>query len=146
MPVQVAIVGAGPSGSLLAWILRLRGIESIVLEARSREYVKQRIRAGVLEQGTVDMLIKAGLGGRLKKEHMYHRGVCIGYQNQHYMLDFEELIDRGVTVYGQQEITRDLLGALAKENHNVIYESPVCQRRRDYAPERRSKSAPGSRR
>ena len=125
MHVQVAIVGAGPSGSLLAWILRLRGIESIVLEARSREYVEQRIRAGVLEQGTVDMLIKAGLGDRLKKEHMYHRGVCIGYQNQHYMLDFEELIGRGVTVYGQQEITRDLLGALAKENHNVIYESPV---------------------
>ena len=125
MHVQVAIVGAGPSGSLLAWILRLRGIESIVLEARSREYVEQRIRAGVLEQGTVDMLIKAGIGDRLKKEHMYHRGVCIGYQNQHYILDFEELIGRGVTVYGQQEITRDLLGALAKENHNVIYEAPV---------------------
>ena len=125
MHVPVAIVGAGPSGSLLAWILRLRGIESIVLEARSREYVEQRIRAGVLEQGTVDMLIKAGIGDRLKKEHMYHRGVCIGYQNRHYMLDFEELIGRGVTVYGQQEITRDLLGALAKEHHNVIYEAPV---------------------
>ena len=125
MHVPVAIVGAGPSGSLLAWILRLRGIESIVLEARSREYVEQRIRAGVLEQGTVDMLIKAGIGDRLKKEHMYHRGVCIGYRNRHYMLDFEELIGRGVTVYGQQEITRDLLGALAKENHNVIYEAPV---------------------
>ncbi len=125
MHVPVAIVGAGPSGSLLAWILRLRGIESIILEARSREYVEQRIRAGVLEQGTVDMLIKAGLGDRLRIEHMYHRGVCIGYRNRHYMLDFEELIGRGVTVYGQQEITRDLLGALAKENHNVIYEAPV---------------------
>jgi len=125
MHVPVAIVGAGPSGSLLAWILRLRGIESIVLESRSREYVEGRIRAGVLEQGTVDMLIRAGVGERLQKEHMFHPGVCIGYQNRHYILDFEKLIGRGVTVYGQQEITRDLLGALARENHNVLYEAPV---------------------
>lgn len=125
MHVPVAIVGAGPSGSLLAWILRLRGIESIVLESRSRDYVEGRIRAGVLEQGTVDMLIKAGVGERLKKESMHHRGVCIGYQNQHYILDFEKLIGRAVTVYGQQEITKDLLAALAAENHNVIYDAPV---------------------
>jgi p-hydroxybenzoate 3-monooxygenase len=125
MHVPVAIVGAGPAGSLLAWILRLRGIESIVIEARSREYVEQRIRAGVLEQGTVDLLIKAGVGDRLQKEHMHHRGVCIGYRNAHHTLDFEDLIGRGVTVYGQQEITRDLLAALANENHNVIYEAPV---------------------
>lgn len=125
MHVPVAIVGAGPAGSLLAWILRLRGIESIVIEARSREYVEGRIRAGVLEQGTVDLLIKAGVGARLQKEHMHHRGVCIGYRNEHHTLDFEELIGRGVTVYGQQEITRDLLAALADENHNVIYEAPV---------------------
>jgi len=125
MHVPVAIVGAGPAGSLLAWILRLRGIESIVIEARSREYVEGRIRAGVLEQGTVDLLIKAGVGDRLQKEHMHHRGVCIGYRNEHHTLNFEELIGRGVTVYGQQEITRDLLAALADENHNVIYEAPV---------------------
>ncbi len=75
MHVPVAIVGAGPSGSLLAWILRLRGIESIVLESRSCEYVEQRIRAGVLEQGTVDMLNKAGVGDRLEKEKMSHCGV-----------------------------------------------------------------------
>jgi p-hydroxybenzoate 3-monooxygenase len=125
MHVPVAIVGAGPSGSLLAWILRLRGIESIVLESRSREYVEGRIRAGVLEQGTVDMLVDAGVGERLKKECMYHPGVCIGYKNEHYMLDFDRLIGRGVTVYGQQEITKDLLAALAAENHNVLYEAPV---------------------
>lgn len=125
MHVPVAIIGAGPSGSLLAWILRLRGIESIVLESRSRDYVEGRIRAGVLEQGTVDMLIKAGVGERLKKEHMHHSGVCIGYKNQHYLLDFEKLIGRGVTVYGQQEITKDLLAALAAEDHNVIYEAQV---------------------
>lgn len=123
--VPVAIIGAGPSGSLLAWILRLRGIESIVLESRSREYVEGRIRAGVLEQGTVDMLIKAGVGERLKKESLYHRGVCIGYNNEHFILDFDKLIGRGVTIYGQQEITKDLLAALAAEDYNVIYDAPV---------------------
>ena len=125
MHVPVAIIGAGPSGSLLAWLLRLRGIESIVLEARSRDYVEGRIRAGVLEQGTVDILIKAGVGERLKKECMYHTGVCIGYQNEHFDLDFERLIGRGVTVYGQQEITKDLLAALAAEGHDVLYEAPA---------------------
>jgi p-hydroxybenzoate 3-monooxygenase len=125
MHVPVAITGAGPSGSLLAWILRQHGIESIVLESRSREYVEGRIRAGVLEQGTVDMLIKSGVGERLKKECLFHPGVCIGYKNEHYTLDFDKLIGRGVTVYGQQEITKDLLAALAGENHNVLYEAPV---------------------
>ena len=67
MHVPVAIIGAGPSGSLLAWMLRRKGIESIVIEARSREYVEGRIRAGVLEQGTVDTLIAAGVGDRLKR-------------------------------------------------------------------------------
>ena len=125
MHVSVAIVGAGPSGSLLAWILRQKGIESIVLEARSQEYVEGRIRAGVLEQGTVDTLIDAGVGERLKKESLHHRGVCIGYRNEHYILDFDKLIGRGVTVYGQQEITKDLLAALDRENHNILYEAPV---------------------
>lgn len=125
MHVPVAIIGAGPSGSLLAWILRQRGIESIVLEARSREYVESRIRAGVMEQNAVDIMIKAGVGERLKKECMYHPGVCIGYKNEHYFLNFEKLIGCGVTVYGQQEVTKDLLGALAAEDHNVLYEAPV---------------------
>ena len=75
MHVPVAIVGAGPSGSLLAWILRQRGIVSIVLERQSREYVESRIRAGVMEQNSVDLMIKAGIGERLQKECMYHRGV-----------------------------------------------------------------------
>jgi p-hydroxybenzoate 3-monooxygenase len=125
MHVPVVIIGAGPSGSLLAWLLRLHGIENIVLESRSRDYVEGRIRAGVLEQGTVDMLVKAGVGERLKKECMFHPGVCIGYKNEHHLLNFEDLIGRGVTVYGQQEITKDLLAALAAENHPVHYDAPV---------------------
>lgn len=125
MHVPVAIIGSGPSGSLLAWILRQKGIESIVLEARSREYVEGRIRAGVMEQGTVDTLIAAGVGDRLEKEYLHHRGVCIGFQNEHYILDFDQLIGRGVTVYGQQEITKDLLAALDRKNHNVLYDTPA---------------------
>jgi len=125
MHVPVAIIGAGPSGSLLAWILRLRGIESIVLEARSQEYVESRIRAGVMEQNAVDLMIKTGIGERLKKECMRHSGVCIGYRNEHHNLNFDELIGRSVTVYGQQEVTKDLLGGLAAEGHTVLYDAPV---------------------
>jgi len=125
MHVPVAIVGAGPSGSLLAWILRQRGIESIVLERQSREYVESRIRAGVMEQNAFDLMIKAGIGERLQKECMYHRGVAIGLYNEHHFLDFDKLIGIGVTVYGQSEVTKDLLGGLAAEGHNVLYEAPV---------------------
>ena len=125
MHVSVAIVGAGPSGSLLAWILRQRGIESIVLEARSREYVESRIRAGVMEQNAVDLMIKAGVGERLMKERMYHPGVAIGVHNEHHFIDFEKLIGVGVTVYGQSEVTKDILGALDAAGHNVLYEAPV---------------------
>jgi p-hydroxybenzoate 3-monooxygenase len=125
MHVPVAIIGAGPSGSLLAWILRQRGIESIVLERRSREYVEGRIRAGVMERNAVDLMHKAGIGERLKKESMFHPGVILGLHNEHHFLDFESLIGIGVTVYGQSEVTKDLLGGLAAEGHNVIYEAPV---------------------
>lgn len=125
MHVPVAIVGAGPSGSLLAWILRQRGIESIVLERQSREYVESRIRAGVMEKNAVDLVIKAGVGDRLQKECMYHPGVAIGVHNEHHFLDFEKLIGVGVTIYGQSELTKDLLAALAGVDHPVIYEAPV---------------------
>ncbi|MBT6093694.1 MAG: 4-hydroxybenzoate 3-monooxygenase [Rhodospirillaceae bacterium] len=125
MHVPVAIVGAGPSGSLLAWILRQRGIDSIVLESRSREYVESRIRAGVMEQNAVDLMVKSGIGDRLMKERYYHNGVGIGYKNEHHFINFDELIGIGVTVYGQSEVTKDLLGGLANEGHNVLYEAPV---------------------
>ncbi len=125
MHVPVVIVGAGPAGSLLAWILRQRGIESIVLERKSREYVESRIRAGVMEQNAVDLMIKAGVGERLKKECMYHPGVVIGLHNEHHFLDFDKLIGVGVTIYGQSELTKDLLGALAAEDHKVFYEAPA---------------------
>ncbi|NKB54469.1 MAG: 4-hydroxybenzoate 3-monooxygenase [Rhizobiaceae bacterium] len=125
MHVPVVIVGAGPSGSLLAWILRQRGIENVVLEARSREYVEGRIRAGVMEQNAVDLMIRAGVGDRLQKECMKHAGVIVGINNQHHFIDFEKLIGIGVTVYGQSEVTKDILAALDKAGHDVVYEAPV---------------------
>ncbi len=125
MHVPVAIIGAGPSGSLLAWILRQRGIESVVLEARSREYVEGRIRAGVMERNAVDLMIRAGVGERLEKECMYHPGVIVGINNSHHFLDFEKLIGIGVTVYGQSEVTKDILAALDNAGHDVVYEAPV---------------------
>ena len=123
--VPVAIIGAGPSGSLFAWILRQRGIESVVFENRSREYVEGRIRAGVMEQNAVELMKRAGVGERLQKECTYHRGVEIGINNEHYFLDFEKLIGIGVTVYGQTEVTKDLLAALDNAGHEVLYETPV---------------------
>ena len=125
MHIPVAIVGAGPSGSLLAWILRQRGIESIVFENRSREYVEGRIRAGVMEQNAVDLMIRTGVGERLQKECMFHPGVVVGINNEHHFLDFQKLIGIGVTVYGQSEVTKDILAALDGAGHNVLYEAPV---------------------
>jgi p-hydroxybenzoate 3-monooxygenase len=125
MHVPVAIIGAGPSGSLLAWILRQRGIQSIVFENRSREYVEGRIRAGVMEKNAADLMIRSGIGDRLQKECMHQSGVEIGINNTHHFIDFEKLIGIGVTIYGQSEVTKDLLAGLDREGHNVLYETPV---------------------
>jgi p-hydroxybenzoate 3-monooxygenase len=105
---QVGIVGAGPSGLLLSQILHLAGIETVVLERRSRAYVEGRIRAGVLEQGTVDLLDEAQVGERLHREGLVHRGVELCVDGRRRRLDFVDLTGRGVTVYGQTEITKDL--------------------------------------
>jgi p-hydroxybenzoate 3-monooxygenase len=105
---QVGIVGAGPSGLLLSQILHLAGIETVVLERRSRAYVEGRIRAGVLEQGTVDLLDEAQVGERLHREGLVHRGVELCIDGRRRRIDFVDLTGRGVTVYGQTEITKDL--------------------------------------
>ena len=126
MHFSVAIVGAGPSGSLLAHILHLRGIECIVLEAKSRAYVEGRIRAGVLEQGTVDLLVRAGVGERLLRERMVHNGIIAGYKGEQHFMDFDDLADgKTISVYGQSEITKDLLAQLETNEQNVLYEAEV---------------------
>jgi len=97
---QVGIVGAGPSGLLLAQLLQKHGIESVVLERQSRDYVLSRIRAGVLERGTVALLEQAGVGERMRREGLPHDGVVLQFDSRLHRIDFRELIDSSVMVYG----------------------------------------------
>lgn len=123
MRTQVAIVGAGPAGTLLSQLLDLAGIESIVLEARTREYVLGRIRAGVLEQASVDALIAAGAGERVRADGQIHSGVNLAFRNQLLRIDFAGLVGRTVTVYGQTEVQKDLYAARALRGGNLIFEA-----------------------
>jgi len=111
MRTQVAIIGAGPAGLLLAHLLHLRGIESVVLEARSQEYVGNRVRAGVLEHQSVDILNAAGVGARMMKEGLFHHGIFLNFAGESHRIDFEELTGRAVMIYGQQEVVKDLIAA-----------------------------------
>ena len=123
MDTQVGIVGAGPAGLLLAHLLHLRGIESVVLEARSREYVEARVRAGVLEQGTVDLLDEAGLADRLHREGMVHHGLELRFDGRGHRIDFTELTGgRAITVYGQQEVVKDLIAARLQDGGDLRFE------------------------
>src|SRR5450631_1272068 len=108
---QVAIVGAGPSGLLLSQLLHLHDIDSIVLERQSREHVAGRIRAGVLEQGTVDLLLQAQVGERMLSERLVHDGFALGFGGKSLRIDLKGLTGNTVSVYGQTEITRDLAAA-----------------------------------
>src|SRR5690349_2326361 len=105
---QVGIIGAGPAGLLLARLLKLHGIDSVILEARTRDYVEARVRAGVLEQGTVGLLEEAGVADRLHRDGLEHDGVEIAANGRRLRIDFRELVGKTVTVYGQTEVTRDL--------------------------------------
>ncbi|SFO70185.1 p-hydroxybenzoate 3-monooxygenase [Geodermatophilus dictyosporus] len=111
MRTQMGIIGAGPAGLLLSRLLALQGIDSVVLENRSREYVEARIRAGILEQNTVDVLTGAGMGDRLHREGLEHRGVYLQYPGVRHQLDFPALCGRRVWVYGQTEVVKDLVAA-----------------------------------
>jgi p-hydroxybenzoate 3-monooxygenase len=114
LSTQVAIVGAGPSGLMLGHILHLHGIDSVILENRSQDYVIERVRAGVLEQGTVDLMRDVGVGARLAREGLRHSGVHIAFNGQRHHIDMEELTGgRAITVYGQNEVVKDLIDARA---------------------------------
>ena len=124
MRTQVAIIGAGPSGLLLSQLLQLRGIDNIVLERRSPEYVLGRIRAGVLEQGAVDLLHEAKVGDRLAREGLVHEGFDIAVGNHRHRIDLKGLSGgKCVTVYGQTEITKDLMDARAALGGQLVYEA-----------------------
>jgi p-hydroxybenzoate 3-monooxygenase len=108
---QVGIVGAGPAGLMLAHLLHLQGIESLVLESHTREYVENRVRAGVLEQGTVDMLRESGVGARMQREGLQHHGVELRFGGKGHRIDFQDLVGKSITVYAQQEVVKDLIAA-----------------------------------
>ena len=120
---QVGIVGAGPAGLLLGHLLHLEGIDSVIVEHRSREHVIERVRAGVLEQGTVDLLIETGVGERLKREGMRHGGIHLCFEGRRHRIDFEELTGgRSITVYGQNEVVKDLIAARCGTGRPLYFE------------------------
>jgi p-hydroxybenzoate 3-monooxygenase len=123
MQTQVGIIGAGPAGLLLSHILHLHGIESVVLEKHNRSYVESRVRAGVLEQGAVSLLGEVGLGARLQREGMQHHGIEIRFGGHSHRIDFDELTDgKGITVYGQQEVVKDIIAARVADEGQIIFE------------------------
>src|SRR5438067_990532 len=105
---QVGIVGAGPAGLMLSHLLHLEGIESIVLEAHSRSHIEGRIRAGVLEQGTVDLMRQTGVGERMDRESLIHDGVYLSFDGNRHHLNFRDLTGKCITVYAQHEVIKDL--------------------------------------
>ena len=108
---QVAIIGAGPAGLLLGQLLNRHGVETVIIEARSRAYCEARIRAGILEQGSRDTLVEAGVGGRLQREGLIHGGIYLRFDGANHHIPIDELTGRSVTVYGQTEVTKDLIQA-----------------------------------
>jgi p-hydroxybenzoate 3-monooxygenase len=123
MRTQVGIVGAGPAGLLLAHLLRRQGIDSVVIETRSREYVESRIRAGVLEQGTVDTLVESGVGERMKKLGLVHHGIELSFNGRRHRINLRELTGgRAITVYGQTEVVKDLIKARLDAGEPLYFE------------------------
>jgi p-hydroxybenzoate 3-monooxygenase len=123
MRTQVAIIGGGPAGSLLSLLLHRAGIDSVVLERRSQAYVLSRIRAGVLEYGTCGTLRSIGLGERMDKEGFRHEGVNLAFGGRAVRIDFADLVDRYVMIYGQTEVQHDLYDAMDDRSITVIDEA-----------------------
>lgn len=124
---QVGIVGAGPAGLMLAHLLHLQGIESVVLEHHSRDYVENRIRAGVLEQGTVDMLRESGVGERMQREGLQHHGIELRFGGQGHRIDFQKLVGKSILVYAQQEVVKDLISARLGYNAPLFFEAEAMR-------------------
>jgi len=122
MHTQVGIVGAGPAGLMLSHLLHLEGIESVVLEARSREYVEQRVRAGVLEQATVELLRASGLGERLDREALIHRGIELRFDGRGHRIALTDLTGRAIWIYGQQEVVKDMIEARLASGGAIAFE------------------------
>jgi len=123
MRVQVAVIGAGPAGLLLGQLLQRAGIDALIIEHRSAGHVLGRVRAGVLEQGTVDLLGRAGVGGRVAREGLVHDGFDVLFDGRRHRVDLSALAGRHVVVYGQTEVTRDLMDARASAGASTVYDA-----------------------
>ena len=125
---QAGIVGAGPAGLMLGHLLHLHGIDSVILEQRSEEYVIERVRAGVLEQGTVDLMRESGVGGRLGREGLRHTGIYLSFGGVRRHIGFEELTGgRSITVYGQNEVVKDLIAARRASGRVLEFEAEAVR-------------------
>jgi p-hydroxybenzoate 3-monooxygenase len=122
---QVGIVGAGPAGLTLGRLLELQGIETVIFEARSREYCEHRIRAGVLEQRVADLLRDAGVGARMDVEGIPHGGIHLQFAGERHHLDFKALVGRGIMIYGQTEVVKDLIAARLASGLPLHFDTPV---------------------
>jgi p-hydroxybenzoate 3-monooxygenase len=120
---QIGIIGAGPAGLFLSHLLQREGIESVVLEAHTREYIESRVRAGVLEQGTTDLMTATGVGERMQLEGLVHHGVELRFGGGGHRIDFKELTGRGITVYAQQEVIKDLVAARLAAGGEIVFEA-----------------------
>ena len=120
---QVGIVGAGPAGLMLGHLLHRAGIDSVILENRRQEHVIERVRAGVLEQGTVDLMTEVGVGARLQRDGMVHRGIYLAFAGQRHRIDMAGLTGgRSITIYGQNEVVKDLIDARAATGRPLLFE------------------------
>ena len=123
LKTRIGIVGAGPAGLLLSHLLHLEGVESIIVENRTRRYTEERVRAGVLEQGTVDLLSAAGVGERLQREGLVHHGVELRFEGRGHRIDMHALAGRCITIYGQNEVMKDLADARISAGGTIVYEA-----------------------
>ncbi|WP_425404996.1 4-hydroxybenzoate 3-monooxygenase [Hwanghaeella sp.] len=122
MRTQVVIIGGGPSGLLLSQLLHRKGIDTVVLERQTRDYVLGRIRAGILERGMVALMREAGVAERMDRECFVHDGTVMAYDNESFGVNFKELVDTTVIVYGQTEVTRDLYDAREKMDGKIVFQ------------------------
>ena len=126
MRTQVAIVGAGPAGLTLGRLLENAGIESVILESRSRAYCEARIRAGVLEQGTVDLLREAGVAERLDREGIVHHGISLQFDGERHRIPLSDLTGgRSIVIYGQTEVVKDLIAAREASGLPMLFDTPA---------------------
>lgn len=119
---QVVVIGAGPAGLMLGRLLELNGIDSVILESRSKDYVIDRVRAGVLEQGTADLMIASGVGERLQREGLRHDGVWLAFNGARHHIDFRELTGQSIVVYGQNEVLKDYIAAREASGQPLHFE------------------------